>query len=54
MFLKALQSGKSLAEAAEIVAAFHPAFDLAAHLHLLIADGLVINLSLNAPLRSIK
>ena len=54
MFLKALQSGQSLAEAAEIAAAFHPAFDLAAHLHLLIADGLVINLTLNEPLRSIE
>jgi hypothetical protein len=45
-FLNALQSGQTLGEATEKASAVDPAFDITAHLHLLIADGLVTMLTL--------
>lgn len=44
-FLSALQAGECLADAADHAVAGDPTFDLAAHFHLLIADGLVLSLN---------
>ena len=46
-FLTALQSDQTLGEAADKASAIDSTFDLTAHLHLLIADGLVTMLTLN-------
>jgi len=45
-FLSALQAGQTLGEATDKALAIDAAFDLTAHLHLLIADGLITALTL--------
>jgi hypothetical protein len=52
LFLDALHSGLPLAEASAIATYHDAAFDLTAHLHLLIADGLSTTLIFDEPNRS--
>jgi len=48
-FLNALDRGQPLGEATDLAAAIDPHFDLTAHLHLMIADGLITALTLKQP-----
>jgi hypothetical protein len=51
-FLNALKGGHTLSQAADLAVAIDATFDLTAHLHLLIADGLITALALEVPHRS--